>query len=270
MLSRVGRLLRDPRRHVPRLLKMTQQPLCYLLRRAPFFLQGQMDIHPRSRWHNPEFVELTGGFFPSADSAAREISDLEPWDTTRRDMLILLLRTIVEQRVEGAFAEVGVYRGYTARLIHHYVPEKALHLFDTFEGFTERSVAEEQERTGLRVSATHFGDADLRRVREYVSPRNENVFFHKGYFPDSVPKGFEDLRFAFVHLDADLYDPTSKGLAFFYPRMNQGGMILVHDYNAWPGARAAVDGFFAEKEETPIPMPDKSGSALVVRRRQRG
>jgi len=69
----------------------------------------------------------------------------------------------------------------------------------------------------------------------------------------------------FVHLDADLYDPTLSGLRFFYPRLSKRGILLVHDYNAWPGARRAVDEFFSALPELPIPMPDKSGSALIVK-----
>jgi O-methyltransferase len=55
------------------------------------------------------------------------------------------------------------------------------------------------------------------------------------------------------------------GLQYFYPRMERGGFILVHDFNAWLGARGAVMEFFSGKPELPIPMPDKSGSALIQR-----
>jgi O-methyltransferase len=71
--------------------------------------------------------------------------------------------------------------------------------------------------------------------------------------------------FAFVHLDADLYDPIMAGLQFFYPRVAKGGIIVVHDYNSWPGARRAVDVYFQDKPEVPVPMPDKSGSVVIVR-----
>jgi len=87
----------------------------------------------------------------------------------------------------------------------------------------------------------------------------------QGYFPDSVDKKLEQTTFAFVHLDADLYEPTRNGLEFFYPRVSSGGIILIHDYNAWPGCRKAVDKFFRIKKEFPIAMPDKSGSAIIVK-----
>ena len=70
---------------------------------------------------------------------------------------------------------------------------------------------------------------------------------------------------AFVHIDPDLYEPTKEGLILFYPLLSQGGIMLIHDYNAWPGARKAVDEFFLDKNEYVIPMPDKSGSAIIVK-----
>ena len=102
-------------------------------------------------------------------------------------------------------------------------------------------------------------------MKKYISQKNNNIQFHVGYFPESIPENFDEQRFAFVHLDADLYQPILEGLKFFYPRMSSKGMIVVHDYNAWPGARKAVDEFFSDKSELPIPMPDKSGSALIVK-----
>jgi hypothetical protein len=46
---------------------------------------------------------------------------------------------------------------------------------------------------------------------------------------------------------------------------NFPGQFFLHDYNTWPGARKAVDDFFVDKIETPIPMPDKSGSAVILK-----
>jgi O-methyltransferase len=236
--------------------------LCQPFSSSAFFLQGQMDIHPKSLWHNPAFVEATGGFFP--DKQKRAIKDLEPWDNTRRDMIILLLRTMIEHQTPGDFAEVGVYKGSTARLIHHYAPERCLHLFDTFEGFGPTLVMAEKTRTGHIVAPSHFGDTNVEAVRRYIAPLNANVYLYKGLFPGSVPPALDSRRYSFVHLDVDLYESTLAGLQFFYPRMSPGGMILVHDYNAWPGARKAVDEFMRGRFPVPIPMPDKSGSALIL------
>jgi len=265
MIRALKKFVGNPRKYAPLLPKLAQQRLCVIFRNTAFFMQGQMDIHPVSRWHVNEFTKATGGFYPKGDSGNRRICNLDPWDNTRRDMLVLFLRTIVDKQINGDIAEVGVYKGHTAKLIHHYMPERRLHLFDTFEGFTERSVDAEQKHTSHSVSVLHFADTSLGRVKDLIAQQNDNVFYYKGYFPDTVPEELGRSTFALVHLDADLYEPIIEGLRFFYPRMSEKGLLVVHDYNAWPGARKAVDEFFMDKPELPVPMPDKSGSVLIVK-----
>lgn len=262
MTKAIVKLLRNPRKYVPIAFAATLKRCSRFAQNGSFFLQGQMDIHPKGFWHT-ELVKVTGGFFPPQDGVRREIRNLDPHDNTRRDMLALLLRTVIAQQVPGSFAELGVYQGLTARLIHHYAPERPLHLFDTFEGFTDRSSSEELR--SVRQSSALFSDTSLEAVTRFVAATNQNVHFHKGFFPESIPASLGDETFAFVHLDADLYAPIWQGLQFFYPRMARRGILVVHDYNSWPGARSAVDEFFVNKPELPIPMPDKSGSAVIVK-----
>ncbi|MFA6102246.1 MAG: TylF/MycF/NovP-related O-methyltransferase [Victivallaceae bacterium] len=265
MIKKIAKLVLNPGKYLCLAIRMLQQKMCSLFQNTSFFMQGQMDINPKSRWHNDAFSVSTGGYYPKNDPTNRQICNLEPWDNTRRDMLVLLLRTIAEKNIVGDIAEIGVYKGSTAKLIHHYMPERKLHLFDTFEGFTDRSVVAEKENTDYSIFESHFSDTSLERVKACISQKNSNVLYYKGYFPESIPEDLHQLKFAFVHLDADLYEPTLEGLKFFYPRMNTRGLIVVHDYNAWPGARKAVDDFFSDKNELPLPMPDKSGSVLIVK-----
>ena len=236
------------------------------LRKSPYFLQGRMDIDPYSSWHNPEFTKEFGGFLPKAtDNDRRNIVDTCSYDLVRRDLIILLLRTILENEIKGEIAELGVYKGETARLIHHYLPERFLNLFDTFEGFVKNDISKENDQIRNSESVNHFKDTSIDSVLTFIDSKNSNVRVFQGYFPDSVDKKLEHTTFAFVHLDADLYEPTRNGLEYFYPRVSSGGIILIHDYNAWPGCRKAVDAFFCSKKEFPIPMPDKSGSAIVIK-----
>ena len=224
-----------------------------------------MDIHPRSLWHNPDFVRRTGGFYPVENQADRTIEPCAPWDPVRRDMLVLLMRDIEARGVEGSLAELGVYKGETARLLHHYLPDRRLHLFDTFSGFDECDAESEKGTTGAEVSSGQFGDTSVEDVRRHIAPRNGNVVFHPGVFPDSCEPAIREERFALVHLDADLHRPTRLGLEIFFPIVAAGGYVVVHDYNAWPGARQATEEYLADKTEVAVPMPDKSGSAVIVK-----
>lgn len=234
--------------------------------KTAYFLQGRMDIDRYSYWHNPEFIKECGGFLPRArDKVKRNIIDICSHDLVRRDMIVLLLRTIVENETKGEIAELGVYKGETAKLIHHYCPERILNLFDTFEGFAENDVSKENDQIKNSESVKHFKDTSIDSVLNFIDSKNSNVRVFKGYFPETVNKKLEKTVFSFVHLDADLFVPTKNGLEFFYSRVSPGGIILIHDYNAWPGCRKAVDEFFSQKKEFPIPMPDKSGSAIIVK-----
>ncbi len=266
IISYLKRLITDPGKNIPLVNKWLQKQLCVVFKNSAYFMQGQMSLHPASRWYDKEFVEITGGYFLRNDSVQRKIHSLQHYDYVRRNMLILLLRTIEEQKISGDFAELGVYKGATARLFHHYSPNRKLHLFDTFEGFTKKGVDSEKNNMNNDVSIDVFSDTSLSIVKENIMPQNNNVYFYKGYFPESVTDELENKRFSFVHLDADLYEPTFNGLTFFYPRMSVNGVIVIHDYNAWVGARKAVDDFLRDKEEFAIPMVDLSGSAIIVKK----
>jgi O-methyltransferase len=266
MLKKALRVLLHDRKNLPRRLKLKLVDWgCRMIANSGFYLQAKMDLDHKSWWHNLDFVSTHGGFFVPGDATPREVLALESWDTVRRDMIVLLLRELVARKIPGDMAELGVYRGMSARLIHHYLPERKLYLFDTFTGFDERDVKAELAATGRQTERTAFSQTGVKNALANIAVLNSNVEVFPGFFPESAPAFLTQKKFAFVHLDADLYDPILAGLGFFYGKVVPGGVILVHDYNSWLGARKAVTEFFRDKPETPIPMPDKSGSALIVK-----
>lgn len=223
-------------------------------------IQYLMDIDSSSWWFPKELVARFGGFHPPG--AQRELVHSFPCDQVRADMLLLLLREITVRAVPGSLAELGVHRGASARLLHHYCPERKLYLFDTFSGFSTADLAAESMTTGYNQNA-QFNDTDVATVLRTIEPISANVVPVVGWFPASVTAAIAAETFAFVHLDADLEAPTAAGLDFFWPRLNRGGFVVVHDYNAWPGARLAVDAFRQRENVVAIPMPDKSGSIVL-------
>ena len=149
------------------------------------------------------------------------------------------------QKLPGAIAELGVYRGGSAKLISLLKGEKELHLFDTFGGMP--SVRPDVDLH----AAGDFADTSLEAVQQYLSGF-KNVFFHQGFFPDSAKElGTQPISFSLVHLDADIYQSTKAGLEFFYPRMVKGGILISHDYRNLhcPGVKLAYDEFFASRAE---------------------
>lgn len=155
---------------------------------------------------------------------------------------------------DGDVAQVGVYRGGTARLIAECFEKtkKSFFLFDTFEGLP--ALTQKDARHGVKISSEtkQFSDTSLNEVSKYLSGFS-GLEMKKGYFPDTA-KGLEDRRFCFVYLDADLYQSTKDGLEFFYPKMVLGGVILLDDYqtNNWPGVDKAVKEFQEKHKISPI------------------
>lgn len=225
-------------------------------------VQYVMDIDPTSWWYPKELAARFGGFHPPGET--RALTQCFPGDSVRADMLTLLLREITVHAVPGAMAELGVYRGASARLLHHYCPERKLYLFDTFSGFTDADLAKESMPVAYNQTQ-QFADTDVALVLRAIAPRTPNVTPVPGSFPDSLTPEIRNEAFAFVHLDVDLEEPTRSGLEFFWPRLNPGGFLVVHDYNEWPGVRIAVDDLRRSQAVAAVPMPDKSGSIVLAK-----
>lgn len=147
-------------------------------------------------------------------------------------------------KVPGDIAEVGTYKGVSAKLIAEargVKSDKAIYLFDTFTGLPD---LEEIDKSHFKERQYQAGEKD---VANYLSSY-PNVFLYAGIFPDTAGP-IKEKRFSFVHLDVDLYKSTKEALEFFYPRMSQGGAIISHDYMTAPGVRKAIDEYMADKPE---------------------
>ena len=165
--------------------------------------------------------------------------------------------------IQGAFAELGVHQGKSAKAIHYLDRDRRFYLFDTFDGFADRDLAQETQ-TDERLSRSMFADTSMKKVQNYIKG-NDNVSYKPGFFPDTA-KGLEDETFGLVNIDADLYAPTIEALRFFYPRLSQGAVIIVHDYNHnWDGIRKALDEFMPTIPESLIELSDWQGSAMIIK-----
>ncbi|MFZ4522642.1 MAG: TylF/MycF/NovP-related O-methyltransferase [Bacteroidales bacterium] len=172
------------------------------------------------------------------------------------------IERLKREQVPGVFVELGVYKGDSARIIHHIAPDRQFHLFDTFSGFSAKDLLSE---TGEAATYTpdNFADTSIQSVLKRIDG-NSNISIHEGYFPDSAC-GFHE-QVAMVNMDADLYNPTKAGLEHFYHLLAPGGVIIVHDYNhKWPGIVKAVDEFARTIPESPILLPDINGTVMIIR-----
>ena len=176
-------------------------------------------------------------------------------DDVRYATLALALQRLETEKIEGSFAEVGVFQGATSLFIHRQCPHRTLFLFDTFEGFDRQDMEHGLDQ--------RFKETSVAAVRKLLG-NSSTLQFQAGRFPETSI-GLEKERFAFVMLDVDMYRPSLETFRFFYPRMVRGAYFFMHDYNSPESERAvlrAATEFMKDKPELLVEIPDYSGSAL--------
>jgi hypothetical protein len=182
--------------------------------------------------------------------------DRDLYNTHRKFMVREL--TKLAKDVPGDTAECGVYLGASSWPICEQLG-RTHHLFDSFEG-----VSRPGEKDGDFWSTGALAMPEARAL-EMLEPFRDRIVVHKGWIPERFPDVAE-RPFAFVHLDVDLYQPTLDSIAFFYPRMSPGGVIVCDDYGmtTCPGATEAIDEYMADKPE-PIVGLDAGGCFIIKR-----
>jgi O-methyltransferase len=176
-------------------------------------------------------------------------------DSGRRWMVYQLLRATRD--VPGDTAECGVFHGAMSYMICAFAEQEGLarahHAFDSFEGLSEPSALDGRHwrKRDLNV--------DLASVQQRLA-RFSRVHYHKGWIPERF-SDVDALSFSFVHVDVDLYEPTRDSIAFFYPRLSAGGILVCDDYGfaVCPGATKAIDDYLSDKPEKMLSLSDGGG-----------
>lgn len=187
--------------------------------------------------------------------------------------LIDAVRHCERRAVPGAFAECGVWRGGSVlamvlTLQQLGVTDRDIHLYDTFEGMTaptEHDVSA-LEPPALETWSAAQGQADrpwadlfAAEVYDEVSVRatvlatgypEERVHVVRGPVEETLPAAAPSAL-ALLRLDTDWYESTQHELVHLYPRLAEGGVLIVDDYGHWGGARKAVDEYF-DAEAPPL------------------
>jgi O-methyltransferase len=163
--------------------------------------------------------------------------------------------------LDGNFLEAGTYRGGTALLLREELERapagRKFYVLDSFEGMRETDATEDRHKAG------DLSDTSLEAVQRVVGTP-PFIEYRKGWIPETFA-GLENERFAFAHVDVDLYRSILDCCDFLYPRLQPGGFMVFDDYGFSnnPGARKAVDEFFANEREVPIVLG--SGQAVICK-----
>jgi hypothetical protein len=158
------------------------------------------------------------------------------------------------QDVRGDICEFGVAQGETSALIGNEIQSsnKALHLFDSFEGLPEPTEKDQLKDDigslgGMKVYAgTMSCPEDMVRSRlRAISFPPQRFVIHKGFIDEVLANDSnlpESVSFAYV--DFDFYEPIKVTLEFLHRTTSAGAIVIVDDYDFFStGAKTAVDEF---------------------------
>jgi hypothetical protein len=197
----------------------------------------------------------------------------KPFTMTSVERLYALFKAVqytVRAGIPGDFIETGVWRGGSMMLAASTLLQlgdrsRHLHLFDTFEGHPKPDAEKDVDLWGNNAHAewlkyritdetSNWVPVSIDEVRENMVGTGypaERVKLIKGMVEKTAAANAPE-RIALLRLDTDWYESTKVSLEVFYPRLVQGGVLIVDDYGHYRGQRQAVDEYFANDRNAPL------------------
>ena len=239
----------------------------------------------RLRRRRPEPAPDLAGLAPADRAIVERALPYTLTGVARLEALIDAVRHVVRAGIGGAFAECGVWRGGSILAMILTLQEldaadRDVYLYDTFEGMTAPSEADQSHIHGPALE--RWRESGGRPWRELFAPEvfneeavretvlatgypAERLHFVRGPVEETLPRHAPD-RLALLRLDTDWYESTRHELRHLYPRLVEGGILIVDDYGEWEGCRRAVDEYLAQEPSPPfLARIDHTGRIAVKR-----
>ena len=178
-----------------------------------------------------------------------------------------LLEDVIEKHIEGDVVETGVWRGgasifMRAILKVNNINDKIVWLCDSFEGLPKPEPDKYPADSGDKHYTYDFLSVSQKTVEDNFIKYDlldEQVRFVKGYFEDTL-WDIPAEKFCLLRLDGDMYSSTIISLEALYPRLSQGGYVVIDDFGLAPCAEAVNDFRKANNINSEIIDVDGSGA----------
>ncbi len=157
---------------------------------------------------------------------------------------------VITNNIPGDFIETGIWRGGACILVRailkaYGVTDRLVWCADSFEGLPKPDTALFPQDAGDK----HHTYEPLRVTLEEVKSNfakydllDAQVRFLKGWFKDTLPIAPIE-RLSIARLDGDMYQSTFEAFTYLYDKVSAGGFIIVDDFGAVGGCRAATNDF---------------------------
>lgn len=158
-------------------------------------------------------------------------------------------KDVMQRNVPGVFVECGVGAGNNFAAMcaagrHGWG-------FDSFDGIPWAGVHDTEQPGIGEIDPSKVGVLESSGVTVHTMANVksdlakwgiENYTLIQGWFQDTV-RFHTGIQISVLRLDGDLYESTLVCLEAFYPRLSEGGILIIDDWNL-EGCRKAFDYYF--------------------------
>ena len=160
----------------------------------------------------------------------------------------------------GITAEEGFTRFAMFRQLTGTRANQKMIAFQKFPPFFDQEVNDDGGVT-LMVKTKNSDQIDYVQKKLTENGQRENIDFVAGGVCNSIPEYLienPELKIAMLNIDLDDYEGAITALEFLYPRLVQGGILILDNYHKNLEEKKAVDDYF-------VPYGPQLNSFLVNR-----
>lgn len=189
--------------------------------------------------------EYENGFYLTSD-ATRIGKLLSHWELYR--MVSGLTGHVVEC---GVFKGVSLIQWATFRDLLENPRSRKIIGFDVFGPFPEGNTGQDKNYVEYWNGVLGGSFLEKQDLEAAITAKGlSGIELVQGDIMKTVPEYVEahpELKIALLHIDTDIEDPARCALEHLWPRVVEGGLVVLDDYGVVPGETKAVDDFFAGK-----------------------
>jgi O-methyltransferase len=172
----------------------------------------------------------------------------------------------------GDFVECGVWRGGMSAAISEILGKHwRIHLFDSFEGLPPAKDIDGRDAIAWQKNIQAEGyynncAADESFALEAMKAANhQNYKLYKGWFQNTL-SNIEAKSLSIIRLDGDWYDSIKICLDLLFPKLNEGGIVIIDDYYSWEGCSKAVHDYLSEVKSPSRIYQWNNNIAYIIKR----
>lgn len=176
----------------------------------------------------------------------------------------------------GVIIECGVFKGLSFTLFTELREilenswSRKIIGFDTFSEFPDTNFEGDKKFRNDFIKSAGNQSISKEQMFEILKFKNtvNNVELIEGDITKTVPeyiKEHPEMKISLLNLDTDIYEPAVTILEHLYPRIVQGGILIMDDYGVTAGETKAVDDYFKGQSVKIQKFPFRTTPCFIVK-----